>query len=204
MVKEVEYRIEVDSIGEVKVPINKYWGAQTQRSLENFKIGSKGDKMPLPVIHAYGLLKKAAAKVNIKYGLKKNISEAIQKVSDDVSKGKYDEHFPLVVFQTGSGTQTNMNVNEVISNVACELLGEKRGSKLIHPNDHVNQGQSSNDTFPTVMHIAAAIEVHHRLIPAMEKLKGDLEKKTKRIWQDFKNWKNSHNGCNTNDFGTRI
>lgn len=142
----MSFREETDTMGKIKVPQNKLWGAQTQRSLENFKIGGSNQKMPLHLIHSFGLLKKACAKVNINYGLDKRKAELIAEASGEVQSGKLDEHFPLVIWQTGSGTQTNMNVNEVISNRALEMIGEKLGSKIIHPNDHVNKGQSSNDT----------------------------------------------------------
>jgi len=166
------FRSEYDTFGEVKVDDSKYWGAQTQRSLENFDIGGPSEKMPLPVIRAFGILKHSAAIVNKKYGLDANIADNITKAADEVIKGKLDDQFPLVVFQTGSGTQTNMNVNEVISNRAIELMTGKRDftKKLVHPNDHVNKSQSSNDTFPTCMHIAAAIEIQERLIPGMKML----------------------------------
>ena len=148
-------RIETDSMGEIKVPANKYWGAQTQRSLENFKIG--GDKFPREIIKALGILKKAASLANQELGsLPADKANLIIQAADEVIEGKLDDHFPLVVWQTGSGTQTNMNANEVISNRAIELARGVMGSKKpIHPNDDVNKGQSSNDTFPTAMHIAA-------------------------------------------------
>eukprot|EP01114_Cavostelium_apophysatum_P008498 TRINITY_DN2102_c0_g1_i2.p1 TRINITY_DN2102_c0_g1~~TRINITY_DN2102_c0_g1_i2.p1 ORF type:complete len:471 (+),score=155.89 TRINITY_DN2102_c0_g1_i2:191-1603(+) len=165
------FRSETDSFGPIDVDDSKYWGAQTQRSFTNFDIGGERERMPIPVIKAMAILKKAAAKVNITYGLNKQVGETIVKVADEIVAGKLDDHFPLVVWQTGSGTQTNMNVNEVISNRGIELLGGKMGSKKpIHPNDHVNMSQSSNDTFPTAMHIAAAIEVHKRLLPGLETL----------------------------------
>ena len=148
-------RIETDSMGEVQVPADKYWGAQTQRSFENFKIGT--EKMPLPLVRALGVQKKAAAMTNMELGaLDKKIGDAIIKASEEVMAGTLNDHFPLAVWQTGSGTQTNMNINEVVANRAIEILGGVMGSKKpVHPNDHVNMGQSSNDTFPTVMHIAA-------------------------------------------------
>jgi len=165
----MDFRIEKDTMGEVKVPADKYWGAQTQRSRENFKIG--GDRFPRELIKALGILKKSAALTNHKLGLldaKK--TELIVKAADEVIEGKLDEHFPLVVWQTGSGTQTNMNANEVIANRAMTIMGVKLPSKEIHPNDDVNKGQSSNDTFPTAMHIAVGDQVYHRLIPMLEKL----------------------------------
>ena len=166
-----EYRIEHDTMGEVKVPADRYWGAQTQRSYENFKIGNQ--KMPAEIIHAFGILKKAAAQANLELGvLDEKRAVAIQQAADEVIDGKLNEHFPLVIYQTGSGTQSNMNVNEVIANRANEILGEK----LIHPNDHVNKSQSSNDTFPTAMHIAGVMSVEDKLIPAIDQLAGTLQR----------------------------
>ncbi|XP_041420476.1 fumarate hydratase, mitochondrial isoform X1 [Xenopus laevis] len=176
------YRIESDTFGELKVPNDKYYGAQTVRSTMNFKIGDVTERMPVPVIRAFGILKSAAAEVNQDYGLDPNISNFIIKAADEVSSGKLDDHFPLVVWQTGSGTQTNMNVNEVISNRAIEMMGGKLGSKdPVHPNDHVNKSQSSNDTFPTAMHIAAAKEVHEVLLPGLQKLHDALDAKSKEF-----------------------
>jgi len=158
-------------MGEVRVPADKYWGAQTQRSLENFRIGTDRFRMPLEIIRAYGMLKKAAARANLELGeLPEEIAKAIIQAAEEVVQGKWDDHFPLVVFQTGSGTQTNMNVNEVIANRASEILGKPLGSKYVHPNDHVNRGQSSNDTFPTAMYVAVALALHQRLYPAVEGL----------------------------------
>lgn len=162
----MDYRIERDSFGELKVPVDKYWGAQTQRSLENFKIGH--EKMPIEIIKAFAILKRAAAITNNKLGLLDDKrATTIIEVTNEILKGDLDDNFPLVVWQTGSGTQSNMNVNEVIANRGNEILGEK----LIHPNDHVNKSQSSNDTFPTAMHIAAIISIGENLIPAIEGLK---------------------------------
>ena len=167
----MEYRIERDTMGEVRVPADKYWGAQTVRSLENFRIGTDRFRMPLEIIRAYGMLKKAAARANLELGeLPEEIAKAIIQAAEEVVQGKWDDHFPLVVFQTGSGTQTNMNVNEVIANRASEILGKPLGSKYVHPNDHVNRGQSSNDTFPTAMYVAVALALHQRLYPAVEGL----------------------------------
>ena len=161
----MEYRIEHDTMGEVKVPAGKYWGAQTQRSVENFPIG--GERMPQEVLQAFAILKKAAAQVNVRLGrLDQRRGEAIAAVCDEMLAGELLEHFPLVVWQTGSGTQTNMNVNEVIANRGNERLGER----LLHPNDHVNCSQSSNDTFPTAMHIAAYLAVEEHLLPALRRL----------------------------------
>lgn len=161
----MEYRIERDSMGEMQVPADKYWAAQTQRSFQNFKIG--GEKMPAEIIHAFGILKKGAAIVNYNLGkLDEEKKDAICKAADDVIDGKLMEHFPLVVWQTGSGTQSNMNSNEVIANRGNEIAGKK----LLHPNDHINMSQSSNDTFPTALHIAAAMSIEDKLFPAMDKL----------------------------------
>ena len=172
-----ESRIETDSFGEIAVPADKYWGAQTSRSLMNFKIG--GETMPKPLIHALGTLKRAAATVNMQIaGLDTKMGDAIVAAATEVMEGKWDDHFPLVVWQTGSGTQTNMNANEVISNRAIEMLGGVMGSKKpVHPNDHVNMGQSSNDSYPTAMHIATAMQLKHALIPAVTKLRGALAAK---------------------------
>jgi fumarate hydratase class II len=170
MPERVGKRLERDTMGTVEVPADRYWGAQTERSLENFPIGT--ERMPLPLIHAFGLQKKAAALANISLGdLPERLGNAIVAAADEVIAGRLDEHFPLVVWQTGSGTQTNMNVNEVIANRAIELLGGALGSKTpVHPNDHVNMSQSSNDSFPTAMHIATATEIHRRLLPALRHL----------------------------------
>jgi fumarate hydratase class II len=174
-------RIETDTMGEVAVPADRYWGAQTQRSLQNFKIG--GERMPPSLIRALGLQKKAAALANRALGkLDPAIADAIARASDEVIDLSLIEHFPLVVWQTGSGTQTNMNANEVISNRAIELLGGTVGSKRpVHPNDHVNYGQSSNDSFPTAMHIAAAVEVNSRLLPALKHLHRALADKARQF-----------------------
>lgn len=161
----MEYRIEHDSMGEVKVPANVYWAAQTQRSFKNFEIGI--EKMPREITHAFGILKKAAAIANNRLGrLDDERLKGIIEAATEVAEGKLDEHFPLVVWQTGSGTQSNMNANEVIANRGNEILGKK----LLHPNDHVNMSQSSNDTFPTAMHIAAAVEIEDKLFPAIDTL----------------------------------
>ena len=170
-------RIEKDSLGKVNVANDRYWGAQTQRSLQNFKIGN--EHFPREFIRAYGILKKAAATVNESFGnLNSEIASTIQNAADEVVEGKLDDHFPLVVWQTGSGTQTNMNVNEVIANRAIEMLGGELGSKdPVHPNDHVNMSQSTNDTFPSTINIAAVETVAHQLIPALEKLQKSLAAK---------------------------
>ncbi|EKT4466293.1 class II fumarate hydratase [Pseudomonas putida] len=167
-------RIETDSLGPVEVPEDAYWGAQTQRSLINFAIGK--ERMPLAVLHALALVKKAAARVNDRNGdLPADIARLIEQAADEVLAGEHDDQFPLVVWQTGSGTQSNMNVNEVIAGRANELAGKGRGGKTpVHPNDHVNRSQSSNDCFPTAMHIAAAQAVHHKLLPAIAELSAGL------------------------------
>ncbi|CAA2965308.1 fumarate hydratase 1, mitochondrial [Olea europaea subsp. europaea] len=172
------YREERDTFGPIRVPSDKLWGAQTQRSLQNFDIGGERERMPEPIIRAFGILKKCAAKVNVEYGLDPSIGKAIMQAAQEVAEGKLNDHFPLVVWQTGSGTQSNMNANEVIANRAAEILGHKRGEKFVHPNDHVNRSQSSNDTFPTVMHIAAAMEINSRLIPNMKQLHTTLNSKS--------------------------
>ena len=177
LLRRMATRIEKDTFGELSVPNDKYYGAQTQRSLMNFKIGDATDKMPIKVIHAFGILKKACAIVN-KDKLGSNY-EVIVKACDEVVSGKLDDHFPLATFQTGSGTQSNMNCNEVISNRAIEMLGGKLGSKTpVHPNDHVNLGQSSNDTFPTAMHIAATLAITNDLLPALKVLRDALQQKS--------------------------
>ena len=174
-------RTESDSFGKIKVPSDKYWGASTQRSLKNFKIGKF--KVPIEQIHSMAIVKKAAAITNAKFGdLENRIAKAIVKAADEVISGKLDEHFPLVVWQTGSGTQTNMNLNEVIANRANEILGSKLGAKKpVHPNDHVNKAQSTNDTFPTAMHISIAMMANKKLIPAITKLEKSLAKKANQF-----------------------
>ncbi|MEM7019920.1 MAG: class II fumarate hydratase [Pseudomonadota bacterium] len=173
----MEYRTETDSLGDVQVPADKYYGAQTARSLMNFKIGQ--DRFPREMIRALGVLKKAAALSNQQLGsLPDDKAGWIAQAADKVISGELDEHFPLVVWQTGSGTQTNMNTNEVIANVATEIGGGDLGSKLVHPNDDVNKAQSSNDTFPTGMHIAAAEQIVHQLIPAIKLLRDTLKAKS--------------------------
>ncbi|MDB5572325.1 MAG: fumarate hydratase, class [Hyphomicrobiales bacterium] len=163
-------RRETDSFGPIEVPADRYWGAQTQRSLQNFRIGA--ERMPLALVHALALVKRAAAEANADAGLlDPTIAGAIAAAAQEVGEGRFDDHFPLVVWQTGSGTQTNMNVNEVIANRANEVMGGRLGEKSpVHPNDHVNMGQSSNDCFPTAMHVAAALEITRRLLPALDAL----------------------------------
>ncbi|KAF7717894.1 Fumarate hydratase [Penicillium ucsense] len=174
-------RTESDAFGEIQVPGDKYWGAQTQRSLGNFDINQPQDRMPPPVVKAFGILKGAAATVNMKYGLDPKIGEAIKQAAAEVAEGKLLDHFPLVVWQTGSGTQSNMNSNEVISNRAIEILGGTMGSKKpVHPNDHVNMSASSNDSFPTVMHIAAVLELENTLLPSLQKLRDALQVKVEK------------------------
>src|SRR5580693_6397966 len=172
-------RVETDSFGPIEVPADRYWGAQTERSRQNFRIGQ--DRMPMPIVHALGLVKLASAETNRELGLlDQRRARAIIRAAREVIDGKLDDHFPLVVWQTGSGTQSNMNLNEVIANRANVLLGGKLGAKEpVHPNDHVNMSQSSNDSFPTAMHIAAAGGIVADLIPALSELLGALRKKEK-------------------------
>ncbi len=174
-------RIEKDTFGDIEVPNDRYYGAQTQRSLQNFRIG--GERFPREFIYALGIVKKAAARVNVKLGkLDGKLLPAIEQAADEVIAGKLDDHFPLVVWQTGSGTQTNMNANEVIGNRASELLGGVLGSKKpVHPNDHVNMSQSTNDSFPTSMHVAVVDRVHNGLLPALKRLEEALEAKSKQF-----------------------
>ena len=181
MTAKPKVRVESDSMGEVEVPAERYWGAQTQRSLQNFRIG--GERMPVPLVRALGLLKQAAAATNMQLGqLDRTVGEAIVRAAREVADGALDDHFPLVVWQTGSGTQTNMNANEVIANRANELLGGKRGAKSpVHPNDHVNRGQSSNDCFPTAMHIAAVQQARHDVVPALRHLHEALAAKAREF-----------------------
>ena len=179
-----DIRIESDTMGEIAVPADRLWGAQTQRSLQNFRIG--GERMPLPVVCALGHIKRAAARTNCKLGLlEQRIADAIEQAAGEVIAGKLDDEFPLVVWQTGSGTQSNMNANEVIANRANQLLGGTLGAKSpVHPNDHVNQSQSSNDTFPSAIHIAAAVQVENELLPALRELADELSAKAD-AWQDI-------------------
>src|ERR1700690_152114 len=172
-------RTESDSFGPIEVPADRYWGAQTERSRQNFRIGH--DRMPIEIVHALGIVKLAAAETNRKLGLiDQRRARAIIRAAREVIEGQLDDHFPLVVWQTGSGTQTNMNLNEVIANRANELLGGKLGSKApVHPNDHVNMSQSSNDSFPTAMHIAAVIRITDDLVPALDMLLRALRSKEK-------------------------
>ncbi|MCR6658347.1 MAG: class II fumarate hydratase [Asticcacaulis sp.] len=177
-------RLETDTFGPIEVDNGKYWGAQAQRSLGNFKIG--WEKQPLPIVRALGIVKRAAAETNMALGkLDPAIGQAIITAANEVMEGKLDDHFPLVVWQTGSGTQSNMNANEVISNRAIEILGGEMGTKKpVHPNDHVNMSQSSNDTYPTAMHVACAEEIVHRLLPALQTLRNALNDKAE-AWKDI-------------------
>ncbi len=182
-----EVRIETDSFGEIEVPADAYWAAQTQRSLQNFDIGT--EKMPAPLVRAFGIQKKASAAANLALGvLDAKLAQAILQAADEVIDGTLADQFPLAVWQTGSGTQTNMNANEVIASRANELLGGKRGGKSpVHPNDHVNMGQSSNDSFPTAMHIAAAEQVVHDLLPSLERIHAAMDAKSKEFKDIVKN-----------------
>ena len=174
----MSFRIELDSMGEIEVPSDKYWGAQTQRSLQNFNIGN--ETFPREFIKAYGIIKFVTAEINAKHNLiESKIKDAIQEACEEVIIGKWDDQFPLVIWQTGSGTQTNMNFNEVIANIANEKLGFKLDEdKPVHPNDHVNRSQSTNDTFPTAINIAAAVEINKKLLPALKKIKETLNQKS--------------------------
>ncbi|HEX4106371.1 MAG TPA: class II fumarate hydratase [Rhizomicrobium sp.] len=184
MSNKIPTRTETDTFGPIEVQADRYWGAQAQRSLGNFKIG--WEKQPLPIVRALGIVKLAAAQTNMALGhLDKKVGEAISAAAQEVIEGKLNDHFPLAVWQTGSGTQSNMNANEVISNRAIEMLGGTMGSKKpVHPNDHVNMSQSSNDTYPTAMHIACAEEIVHRLLPALQKLRNALNDKS-QAWKDI-------------------
>lgn len=179
-----ETRTETDSLGAIQVPADAYWGAQTQRSIENFPFGA-AERMPVAIVHALALVKQAAARVNRRHGLDAGLAQAIEQAAKEVAEGGLDDHFPLVIWQTGSGTQSNMNVNEVIAGRANEILTGARGGKTpVHPNDHVNRSQSSNDSFPTALHIAAALGVIHRLLPALDRLHDSLAHKAD-AWRDL-------------------
>ncbi len=180
-----DFRIEKDTLGEIRVPAEKYWGAQTQRSRENFKIGK--ETMPLEVVYAFAQIKKAAAKVNFRLGkMSEAKKDGICQACSEILEGKFDDHFPLVVWQTGSGTQTNMNVNEVVARRANEILESRQEEDRIHPNDDVNMSQSSNDTFPTAMHIAALQEITEKLLPSLEQLKNTLKNREERFSEVIK------------------
>ncbi len=176
MTRSSDTRTEHDSFGPIEVPRNALWGAQTQRALHHFPAG---DRMPLPLVHAIARVKGAAARVNLGLGLlDARLAQAIGTAADEVVAGQHDDHFPLPVWQTGSGTQTNMNVNEVLANRAAELLGLARGSRAVHPNDHVNRGQSSNDVIPTAMHVALALALARHLLPSLDGLRATLSAKS--------------------------
>ena len=177
-------RTETDSFGPIEVPADAYWGAQTQRSIENFPFGP-GERMPIGIVHALAIVKQAAARVNRRHGLDPKIADAIEQAAAAIVAGQHDDQFPLVIWQTGSGTQSNMNVNEVIAGIANEALAGTRGGKTpVHPNDHVNMSQSSNDSFPTALHIAAARAVNDRLFPALDAMLATLQQKA-RAWDDI-------------------
>jgi fumarate hydratase class II len=179
-----ETRTETDSFGPIEVPASAYWGAQTERSIHNFPFGAS-ERMPIGIVHALAIVKQAAARVNRAHGLPAEIADAIEKAAASVAAGEHDDQFPLVIWQTGSGTQSNMNVNEVIAGIANEALTGTRGGKSpVHPNDHVNKSQSSNDSFPTALHIAAALAAKDKLLPAIERLEGALADKG-RSWDDI-------------------
>ncbi|HUD28746.1 MAG TPA: lyase family protein, partial [Novosphingobium sp.] len=180
----METRRESDSIGAIDVPASAYWGAQTQRSIENFPFGAS-ERMPIAIVHALALVKQAAARVNRRHGLDAGVADAIDTAASEIVAGKLDDQFPLVIWQTGSGTQTNMNLNEVIAGRANEILTGTRGGKSpVHPNDHVNMGQSSNDSFPTALHVAAARAVNDTLFPALDQLFASLDAKA-TAWADI-------------------
>jgi fumarate hydratase class II len=184
MAKTAPTRTESDSFGPIEVPADAYWGAQTQRSIENFPFGAQ-ERMPIGIVHALALVKQAAARVNRRHGLDAKLADAIEQAAAEVVEGRLDDQFPLVIWQTGSGTQSNMNVNEVIAGRANELLGGQRGGKApVHPNDHVNRSQSSNDSFPTAMHVAAALGLRDRLMPALDLLRDTLVDRA-RAWNDI-------------------
>lgn len=181
----MDFRIEKDTLGEMKVPADRLWGAQTQRSKDNFPIGQ--EKMPLEVIRAFAILKKSAAKSNLQLGkLSEDKAAAIVYAADEILSGRVDDHFPLVVWQTGSGTQSNMNTNEVIANLGNQWLAEQGKEERLHPNDHVNMSQSSNDTFPTALHVAGVIAVEDELLPAIQLLKGTLHQKSEEFMDIIK------------------
>jgi fumarate hydratase class II len=174
-------RLETDSVGAIDVPADAYWGAQTQRSLQNFPFPER-ERMPIRLVHAQAIVKQAAARVNRTHGMDDEIAEAIDKAAEGITSGKYDDQFPLTIWQTGSGTQTNMNVNEVIAGIANEALSGARGGKSpVHPTDHVNRSQSSNDSFPTALHVSTALATRDQLIPALDRLTESLERKAKEF-----------------------
>ena len=192
-------RVETDSFGPIEVPADRYWGAQTQRSLQNFRIGI--ETMPPPLIRALGIVKQAAARVNRAHGtLEPRLADVIVRAAQEVIDGKLGDHFPLVVWQTGSGTQTNMNANEVIANRANEMLGAPLGGKSpVHPNDHVNRAQSSNDTFPTAMHIAAVEQIHHQLLPGARAPACEPAREGRGVRRDHQDRPHPSSGCDAAD-----
>ena len=197
-------RVETDSFGPLDVPCDKYWGAQTQRSLINFPIG--WEKQPIAIVRALGVIKQGCAMANTDLGkLDADKGKAIQAAASEVANGLLDDHFPLVVWQTGSGTQSNMNANEVIANRAIEMMGGVIGSKdPVHPNDHCNMGQSSNDTFPTAMHIATAITARDVTLPGLRALHAALQAKTDAFDGHHQDWPHPYDGCHPPDTGTGI
>jgi fumarate hydratase class II len=202
----MKYRIEKDTIGQVNVPADKYWGAQTERSRKNFKIGAAAS-MPLEIVYGFAYLKKAAAYTNAELGiLTSEKRDLISQVCDEILAGKLDNQFPLVIWQTGSGTQSNMNVNEVIANRAHEIAGKVigEGEKTIQPNDDVNKSQSSNDTFPTGMHIAIYKKIIETTIPGIEQLRNTLKTKSEAFKDSSKNRTYASNGCNSTNIRARI
>jgi fumarate hydratase class II len=200
----IKSRMESDTFGPIEVPGDKYYGAQTARSLINFAIGE--EKMPKPLIRALGIVKYCAAQANMEFGdLDKKLGDSILAAAKEVYELKLLEHFPLSVWQTGSGTQTNMNTNEVISNRAIEMLGGELGSKKpVHPNDHVNMGQSSNDTYPTAMNIAAAEQLVNNLLPCTKTFAQGARCKSERVQRYYKNWPHTYARCNANDTWPRV
>ena len=201
----MEYRIEKDTLGEVKVPADKLWGAQTERSRNNFKIGRPGS-MPFEVVHGFAYLKKGAAYANHELGvLSKEKRDLIAQVCDEILEGTHDDQFPLVIWQTGSGTQSNMNVNEVVSNRAQQLAGKEigEGEKVIQPNDDVNKSQSSNDTFPTGMHIACYKKIVEVTLPGCANCINHSIRKRKK-WPMWSDWSHALDGCHTAHSGTRV
>ena len=200
-----ETRTETDSFGPIEVPADSYWGAQTERSIENFPFGAN-EQMPLEIVHALGFVKQAAARVNARLGLlEPQIAEAIQQAAEEVARGDLDGQFPLVIWQTGSGTQSNMNANEVIAGRANEMLTGKRGGKEpVHPNDHVNKSQSSNDSFPTAMHVAAARAIHAKLLPAINGHARQTGRAGQALGRDRQDRPHAFAGCDAADAGPGI
>ena len=197
-------RTETDSIGAIEVPADAYWGAQTQRSIENFPFGTR-ERMPIGIVRALAIVKQAAARVNVRHGLADQIGNEIEEAAAEIVAGKFDDQFPLVIWQTGSGTQSNMNVNEVIAGIANERLGDARGGKSpVHPNDHVNMSQSSNDSFPTALHVAAALAVHATLLPALDTLHAAIDTKAQE-WRRYRQDRaHAPAGCDAADAGAGV